>query len=203
MIERAGNDFRVLDGTESKLLSYDELKDVLSEELTKEPFIVQPFIICKTKSGLTFDFRLHVQKNGEGEWVITSIYPRIGASGSIVSNINNGGSTNYPVPFLKQEFGNDFFNVKRYLEIFSLQLAHHMDDIQQKKFSETIDELGIDVALDDRGKIWLYEINWRPGCPPTFYLEMDVVKNTIQYCYYLARKHQEEKKGEGELQGGN
>ena len=97
---------------------------------------------------------------------------------------------NYLVPFLKQEYGDEYFNIKRYLEVFSLQLAHHMDDIQINTFNEVIDELGIDVGLDDSGKIWIYEVNWRPGCPPTFYLEMDVVKNMIQYCMYLARKHQ-------------
>ncbi len=188
-IERVGNDFRVLIDTIEEQLSYDELRSFIEEHLRQEDFLVQPYINCRTKGGNVYDFRLHVQKNGEGNWVITSVYPRIGALGTIVSNINNGGSMNYLVPFLKQEFGDDYFNIKRYLEHFSLVLAHHMDDLQQEHYSESIDELGIDVALDDIGKIWIYEVNWRPGCPPTFYLEMDVVKNTIQYCIYLANAH--------------
>ncbi len=190
MIERVGNEFWVLKGTKTIKMTYDELRDLLTEEIDKKTYIVQPYILCKTKNGQAYDFRLHVQKNGEGKWVITSVYPRIGASGTIVSNINSGGSMNYLVPFLKQEYGDEYFNIKRYLEVFSLQLAHHMDDIQINTFNEVIDELGIDVGLDDSGKIWIYEVNWRPGCPPTFYLEMDVVKNMIQYCMYLARKHQ-------------
>ena len=36
-------------------------------------------------------------------------------------------------------------------------------------------------------KLWIYEVNWRPGCPPTFYLELDVVKNTIKYAMYIAK----------------
>ena len=54
---------------------------------------------CKTKDGITYYIRLHVQKNGEGKWGITATYPRFGCSGSVVSNINSGGSTNYLVPF--------------------------------------------------------------------------------------------------------
>ena len=52
-------------------------------------------------------------------------------------------------------------------------------------------------------------MNWRPGCPPAFYLELDVVINSIQYAMYLAKnqktikekikeikkKHIEEKEG--------
>jgi hypothetical protein len=194
LIERVGNDFRLLINTDDRLYSYDELKEFVSTHIGEEDFLVQPYINCRTKDGTVFDFRLHVQKNGEGKWVITSIYPRIGAPGTIVSNINSGGSMNYLVPFLKQEYGDDYFNIKGYLEKFSLLLARHMDKLQKDRYSETIDELGIDVALDDLGKIWIYEVNWRPGCPPTFYLEMDVVKNTIQYCIYLAKKNSRSKK---------
>lgn len=72
---------------------------------------------------------------------------------------------------MKQEYGDhDYFNIKRYLENFSLLLAQHLDTLQKERYSESIDELGIDVALDDLGKIWIYEVNWRPGCPQPFIL---------------------------------
>jgi UDP-N-acetylmuramoyl-tripeptide--D-alanyl-D-alanine ligase len=151
---------------------------------------MQPYINCRTKSDCSYDFRLHVQKDGQGKWVITSIYPRIGANGSITTNLNSGGYTLYLEPFLKQEFGDLYYDIKRYLEHFSLQLAQHLDKIQKEHFSEEIDELGIDVAFDNNGKICIYEINWRPGCPPTFYLELDVIRNLIRYAIFLARKHQ-------------
>lgn len=188
-IRRINDQFHLLVSTDDYALNYDELRAYVSSKLQEEPYLVQPYINCKTRSGQVYDFRLHVQKNEDGKWVITTIYPRIGPLGSIVSNINSGGSTNYLVPFLKQEFGAEYFDVKRYLEQFSLQLADHMDQLQQEGFSETIDELGIDVALDDMRKIWIYEINWRPGCPPAFYLELDVVRNMIRYAMFLAREH--------------
>ena len=83
-----------------------------------------------TKSGQVYDFRLHVQKNGEGKWVITTIYPRIAPMGSIIANINNGGFTNYLDPFLQQEFKEEAFNIRRTLEHFSLSLANHLDELQ-------------------------------------------------------------------------
>ncbi len=155
---------------------------------------MQPYIQSITKSGQVYDFRLHVQKNGEGKWVVTTVYPRIAPNGSIIPNINNGGFTNYLDPFLEQEFKEEAYNIRRMLEHFSLALAHHLDEIQMEKFGEVIDEIGIDVGLDQQQKIWMYEVNWRPGCPPAFYLELDVVINSIRYAMYLAKNPKRVKK---------
>lgn len=193
LIEKVKDDYFVQILSEKKILTHKELLRFINLKIREELYLVQQYINSKTKSGNSYDFRLHTQKNEVGEWVITAIYPRIGPSGSIVSNISSGGFTNYLEPFLKQEFGDNYFNIKRYLEHFSLQLAKKMDDIQLKNYNETIDELGIDVGLDESKKIWIYEINWRPGCPPAFYLELDVVKNMIKYAVYLASYKQKKK----------
>ncbi|HEY8364792.1 MAG TPA: YheC/YheD family protein [Haloplasmataceae bacterium] len=186
-IEKNKDDYLLLINSQKHYLNETELINFIKARLSEEQYLVQPYIRSQTKNGNAYDFRLHTQKNGEGKWVITAIYPRIGPSGSIISNINSGGSTNYLEPFLKQEFGDKYFDIKQYLEQFALRLAHKMDELQKKYYNETIDELGIDVGLDESHKIWIYEVNWRPGCPPTFYLELDVVKNSIHYAMYLAK----------------
>ncbi len=185
-ISKMGNDFEVRVNSENKIYSKAKLNELLQEQLSSGTFIMQPYIKSMTKSGQVYDFRLHVQKNGEGKWVVTTIYPRIAPNGSIIPNINSGGFTNYLDPFLEQEFKEEAFNIRRMLEHFSLSLAHHLDDIQMDKFGEVIDEIGIDVGLDEQQKIWMYEVNWRPGCPPAFYLELDVVVHSIRYAMYLA-----------------
>ncbi len=193
-IEQIREEYRVLIGTKASMYSRSQLIEFVSSKLKEERHLVQPYINCKTKSGSSYDFRIHMQKNGNGEWVLLTTYPRIGAQGSIVANISSGGATNYLIPFLKQEFDEEYYNIKGYLEQFGLQLARHMDEIQDIHFNETIDELGIDVALDDMNRIWVFEVNWRPGCPPIFYLEMDVVKNSINYAIHLAKKKSIRKK---------
>ncbi|MFC5603337.1 YheC/YheD family protein [Sporosarcina koreensis] len=164
-----------------------QLNGFIKQKLSKETFIVQPYIQSVTKSGQVFDFRLHVQKDGNGEWVITTIYPRIAPQGSIIANINSGGYTNYLDPFLEHEFKEEAFNIRKKLEFFSLSLAKHLDELQMEKFGEMIDEIGVDIGMDGQLKLWIYEVNWRPGCPPAFYLELDVVKNTIKYAMYIAK----------------
>lgn len=171
-----------------------QLDALIKEQLASGTFIMQPYIQSVTRSGQVYDFRLHVQKNGEGKWVVTTVYPRIAPNGSIIPNINNGGYTNYLDPFLEQEFKEEAYNIRRMLEHFSLSLAHHLDEIQMTKFGEVIDEIGIDVGLDQNQKIWMYEVNWRPGCPPAFYLELDVVIHSIRYAMYLAKNQKPLKK---------
>ncbi len=189
-IIKIGDHFEVRQNSENRMYSKQQLNALIHELLETGTFIMQPYIQSKMKSGQVYDFRLHVQKNGEGKWVVTTVYPRIAPHGSIIPNINNGGYTNYLDPFLEQEFKEEAFNIRRMLEHFSLSLARHLDDIQMTKFGEVIDEIGIDVGLDAQQKIWIYEVNWRPGCPPAFYLELDVVIHSIRYAKYLAETQQ-------------
>lgn len=186
-IVQEGERFSVKGEGTNRVYGKSQLNGFIKQKLSKETFIVQPYIQSVTKTGQVFDFRLHVQKNGDGEWVITTIYPRIAPQGSIIANINSGGYTNYLDPFLEHEFKDEAFNIRKKLEFFSLSLAKHLDELQMEKYGEMIDEIGVDVGMDGQQKLWIYEVNWRPGCPPAFYLELDVVKNTIKYAMYIAK----------------
>ncbi|MBS4172200.1 YheC/YheD family protein [Bacillus sp. FJAT-49736] len=198
-ISKENDYYLVKKDTNTDRYSRQKLNEFIQSKLSAGTFIIQPYIRSITKSGQVYDFRLHVQKNGEGKWVITTIYPRVAPMGSIIPNINNGGFTNYLDPFLQQEFKDDAYNIRRTLEHFSLSLANHLDELQMIKYGEVIDEIGVDVGLDENLKLWIYEVNWRPGCPPAFYLEMDVVINGIRYAMYLAKNNKQIKERIKEL----
>ncbi|MGZ4123322.1 MAG: YheC/YheD family endospore coat-associated protein [Tumebacillaceae bacterium] len=184
-IEKRASGYLVLEKDRSVVYDEQELTEFVTQRLNEVVHVVQKFIICRTKTGAPYDFRLHVQKNGDGQWVITTIYPRVAPSGSLIANISNGGYTNTFQAFLMQEFGDQYFNVKRMLERFALVFAAHMDEV----YGESFDELGIDIGLDEDQKIWLFEVNWKPGVPITFYLELDVVQNAVLYAHYLAMQN--------------
>jgi UDP-N-acetylmuramoyl-tripeptide--D-alanyl-D-alanine ligase len=151
-----------------------------------EEMIAQRYINCRTKSGDPYDLRLHVQKGRAGEWICAYIYPRISPSGNIVCNIKQGGYTTGLEDFLVREFGPGHIDMRKYLEVFSLQLAGHLDEIQRELYGEELDELGIDVGLDEEGKLYIYEVNWRPGHPPYANANLGIIKNTVRYAMYLA-----------------
>lgn len=190
-VEKVSDGIRVIEARRSKVLSPEQFRHFVRVKISKERHLVQPYIKSTTKFGLACDFRLHVQKNGQGQWVLVAAYVRLAPPGTIVCNISRGGYSNYLNTFLIHEYGERHIDLKRKLEQFALGLAQHLDEIQEEEFNSRLDEMGIDIGIDENEQIWLYEVNWRPGSPPAFYLELDVIKNAIHYAIYVAKKNQE------------
>ncbi|MGV2503194.1 YheC/YheD family protein, partial [Priestia megaterium] len=90
---------------------------------------------------------------------------------------------------LKQEFSDNYYNIQKHLEQFALQFSNHFESLYEDVL---FDELGLDVGLDKENKLWLFEVNWRPGTPITSNGELNVVKNMIQYARYLANKSKQD-----------
>ena len=191
-IKKEDNTFRIRLGAEEVRYDAGQTADFIQSKLKQEDYIVQRYINCRTNAGLPYDFRLHVQKGRGGKWVSPIIYPRISSNGSIVCNIGQGGYTSDIVGFLKREFGAQHHDIRKYVELFSLQLAAHMDEIQKELYGEELNELGIDIGLDGAQKIFVYEVNWRPGHPPFTNINLSVIKHTVQYAMYLANRAESE-----------
>jgi glutathione synthase/RimK-type ligase-like ATP-grasp enzyme len=177
-IEKTEKQYKLTEESNIMYMNEKELNRYLQPIITAQKFLMQPFIECKTKNGLPYDFRLHVQKNGEGKWEITLIYPRISGNAKMISNISSGGYRGELDSFLKDEFEDDSRKVKESLEEFALTFSAHFDTLYEHSF----DELGIDVAIDANQRLWLFEVNWRPGSKNR---EFDVAKRLIPYCKYL------------------
>ncbi|NEY70576.1 YheC/YheD family protein [Bacillus mesophilus] len=186
-IERIHDEYRLLVRRRELRFNYAQFSQYIIDLLIINSWIVQPYIQSVTNDGFPYDFRLHVQKNAEGKWIITCIYPRVTVKG-VVSNISKGGYTNMFEDFLRMEFNEHYFNMKRYLEHFAVSFASHFDSL----YDDQLDELGIDIGIDKNRKAWIYEVNWRPGTPPTYSLELDVARNMVGYAAHIVRKNTNE-----------
>lgn len=184
-IARSGEKFEFVEGFNRQLLDKAELQLILTSLIREKVLLVQPYISSKTTQGLPFDLRLHVQKNGDGKWVITLIYPRIGSDDGIISNVSSGGYIAKLESFLEREYGSEGFDFQRTLEKFALRFSEELDCL----YDNRLDELGIDIGIDENKKLWIYEVNWRPG---SAYRGLDAAMNTIPYAAYVARKYKKE-----------
>lgn len=180
-LEKKGDLISLYDGGKEKLITVDSLRDYYENNIKNRKSLIQKFILCETKSKSSYDLRMHVQKNGEGRWIINRIYPRMAGNEKKTNNISGGGFRGELVSFLKNEFGDEYFNVKNYLEQFALKFTEHFESLYEKNF----DELGLDVALDANRKIQIFEVNWRPGSKTR---ELDFARYLIPYAVYLANK---------------
>ncbi|MGF7046576.1 glutathione synthase/RimK-type ligase-like ATP-grasp enzyme [Paenibacillus sp. DS2015] len=134
------------------------------------------------------DFRALVQKNGSGKWNITSIVARIAGGNHFVSNLARGGSlsnvkeavnkSNMPLASKNSAYAN--------LHQAALQIATGLDTLIPEHFGE----LGIDLAMDTTGRIWLLEVNSKPSkndnTPLNEQKIRPSVRQLIQYCCYLS-----------------
>lgn len=182
LIEMNEDKFDIVEGTKRISVDENELHSKIEAIISEKTYLVQPFISCKTKEGSPFDFRIHVQKNGSGDWAITLIYPRIGSVDGVISNVSSGGYIAKLESFLEREYGFEGYDIKRILEKFAVQFSKKFDDMYENR----LDELGIDIGIDENKKLWIYEVNWRPG---SVYRGLDAAMNTIPYAAYLAKNY--------------
>jgi len=186
-IEVVNDLFIVKENETTNEMNRIELFDFISKRLENCKLLAQRYVNCKRKTGEPYDIRLHIQKDKDGKWANTIVYPKIGFKDKITTNLGQGGQILILDNFLFKEFGEDYFNIKRYLEIFALQFGSHFDTLYKQNF----DELGIDVGIDENKKIWIYEVNWRPG---HLYIESLAAYHAVMYAKYIA-----EERGKGEL----
>ncbi len=107
------------------------------------------------------DFRALVQKNASGAWGLTSIVARIAGSQHFVSNLARGGTLS-PV---KEAVAKSNLSAAAKkdaavrLQRAALEIAKGVDKYIPAHFAE----LGIDLALDTSGRVWLLEVNSKPS----------------------------------------
>lgn len=179
--KKSSNSYQIKDHKKKIILSYTQLIDFIKLLLSeKDKYMIQKFIISQTKDKSPFDIRAHLQKNGEGKWELTKIYPRIGNKRSILSNISRGGRIAVLQEFLRDEYG---ATMGKKLEKDLLELSMDLVWNSDKIYGAAIDELGLDLAIDENYRIWLHEIN---GGPQTTYHEKERAVNTIAYAKYIA-----------------
>ncbi|NLJ77714.1 MAG: hypothetical protein GX325_10770 [Peptococcaceae bacterium] len=154
---------------------------IIRDKDAKDAIIVQPYLKCRTKFGQPFDFRIHIQRNGEGKWSLTKIYPRIGDKRSILSNISQGGTTTDIWYFLLLEYGKRAQRIYDTLCNLALEITEHVNGF----YPYPLDEVGVDLAIDQNERIWLYEVN---AGPQTKHHEWDRARNTIAYALYIANQ---------------
>lgn len=123
-------------------------------------YIVQQGIPLTLKDGRVHDFRMLVQKNGRDQWQVTGCAGRVGPKHSVTSNLHGGGSAVPMEALLRRRFS-DQAKINAIKEE-AHQLGMNVAQFIENKFG-TQCEIGIDLAVDPQGKVWLLEVNPKPS----------------------------------------
>ena len=141
----------------------DALYNKLKRFANGRSYVLQKGIQLATTNGKPFDIRVMVQKTDKGTWKSTAIFTKIGSKGKVATNYNQGGKIGYLSQTLSGA-GYDLPMIKRIeaeLKQLGVRVATNFDH-QMDGFRE----LGLDVALDSAGKLWILEVNTRPQFYP-------------------------------------
>lgn len=138
-----------------------KLFQAISGKMKQRRYQIQQGLKLMEAGGRPVDFRALVQKNREGEWAVTSVVARVAASNTFVSNLARGGtlsSVNDAVSRSKLPSGVKA-GINSKLRAAALALAKSVDSTIEGHYAE----LGVDLAVDVSGKVWLLEVNSKPS----------------------------------------
>jgi len=143
---------------------YNRLVDLyqsVGPRISKAPYLVQQGLRLVKINGNPLDFRSLVQKDITGKWAVTSIVGRSGQDQSIVSNLARGGTIMQATKALQSAspWTSGIRPSTDHLKKVSISLAQSLESSIEGHFAE----LGIDLAVDTSGKVWLLEINAKPS----------------------------------------
>ncbi len=140
-------------------------------------YIAQQGIRLKLHNGRVHDYRMLIQKNGKGEWKMTGCAGRIGAPGSITSNLHGGGVAVSMDTLLKGWIKDDakIPQIRAEAETFGINAAAYLELCY-----DSLCELAFDIAIDRNGHIWMIEVNPKPAREVFIRAgEVEVYKNAI------------------------
>lgn len=181
--------YTTVNGTRTQSFnSLSNLYKAISGKLKTQKYQIQQGLQLVSAGGRPIDFRAVVQKDGKGEWGVTSVVARIAGNQRFVSNIARGGTLS-PVKaaLLKARLSAaKTAAVHKNLRTAALAIAQGLD----RQRSEHFGELGVDLAVSVGGKVQLLEVNSKPSKDDNTPLSdskiRPSVKLIVQYCTYLA-----------------
>ncbi|MEF3306503.1 YheC/YheD family endospore coat-associated protein [Paenibacillus sp. GYB003] len=168
--------------------SLEALFSSISGKLKQRKYQIQQGLHLIETGGRPVDFRALVQRGSGGVWGVTSIVARIAGSNHFVSNLARGGTLSR----VKEALGKTNLSQQQqrsasaHLRKAALDIAKGIETQVKGHFGE----LGVDLAVDSNGKVWLLEVNSKPskndGTPLAEGGTRPSVKQTVLYARYLA-----------------
>ncbi len=171
----------------NRLMKFDHLEALMNhlfENQNLSHYIVQQGIHLIRSEKKSVDFRVHTNKNKDGQWEMTAMAAKIAGTGSVTTHLNNGGT----VKAIEELTNTDLHceEISNKLSKASLQISKAME----KQMEGYIGEIGFDLGLDRKGRVWLFEANAKPGRsifkhPSLRKFDLETRRKSLEYAVFL------------------
>jgi hypothetical protein len=157
----------------------------LTRAIGTRSYMIQSYLDLTTAEGEPFDVRAFVQKNSHGRWQMIGSGIRKGKAGGLTSNLHGGGIAEDTDRFLTHHYGELGAQLQALIHKLSMRIAKRIEMHHGRLL-----ELGIDYGIEPSGKLWVLEVNSKPG--RTIFTRLGdahaqkaSVSNPIHYACYL------------------
>lgn len=167
---------------------YDKMMDFLNKEFHDHhpsQYIIQQGITLPESNGHPYDFRVHTNKDGKGQWQISAVAVKVGGADRMTTHVAYGGE----VKTLGEIYGR-----KKALDILEKlkDAAITLSEIIDQETEDLIGELGLDLVVDHEERVWLFEANAKPGRiifnKPSIRKQAKLIDHYwFDYCCHLAK----------------
>ncbi|KEQ22695.1 YheC/YheD family protein [Paenibacillus tyrfis] len=143
-------------------LKYVDSKDLWAkvELLTRDKkYLIQQAIDSVTKEQRHFDLRCHVLRI-DGKWKLAGICGRLGARGSVVTTSHSGGTPTLIETLFTQHLKysqKEKSEMIRKLEKCAVRTVTYVS-----RMYPNLKEFAVDIGIDPKKRIWIYEVNIEP-----------------------------------------
>ncbi|WP_400246317.1 YheC/YheD family protein [Niallia sp. JL1B1071] len=171
----------------NRLMRFDHLEALMNHLFDKQNlshYIVQQGIHLIRSEKKSIDFRVHTNKNKDGYWEMTAIAAKIAGAGSVTTHLNNGGIVKALDELADTDLKSEEMINK--LTKASLQISKALE----KQMEGYIGEIGFDLGLDRKGRVWLFEANAKPGRsifkhPSLRKSDLETRRKSLEYAVFL------------------
>lgn len=139
--------------------TFDGLLTALRRYMGRRDYVMQQGIRLMRWGGRTFDIRLLMQKDAGGRWQVTKSYARVAPFGSPTSNLSTGGIAAQLERVLRAAAGRS--KARRIADKIR-ECALNLAPVIESQIGATLGEMGLDLALDRTGQLWILEVNSKP-----------------------------------------
>jgi len=123
-------------------------------------YVVQQGVRLVELDRCPIDFRFHLNKNHQNKWIVAGIGAKKAGRGSITTHVRTGGQLMTPEYALNRIYGEKKAKeVINNMKKVSIELAEAIE----RNYPHLIGELGFDLGIDQKGNIWMFEANSKPG----------------------------------------
>lgn len=176
--------------TERVITRYKSLNDLLTKiNISKkyDKYLAQQGISLAKYNGSKVDFRINLNKDIENKWKIVAIAGKAAGKGSVTTHVRLGGEVHSSNELLSDIFKEKASKIIKNLEEAAIKLASAIEF----SINRPIGELGLDIGVDENGRVWMFEANSIPGISifkhPSLKDSSNYSINLLfQYAYYLS-----------------